>query len=130
MTLVDTSSQIQLLGGILSEFFTLLDSEIRTHSPKERYLIVYIENSAPMARNVLSTTRSGQIVVTRASIMKRLNTKRLSRIIKNVEASLETQELSLSAEEKADLIVSLYRLADKEGRIPDRMTTDRLVWLA
>ena len=84
-----------------------------------------------MARNVLSTTRSGQIVVTRASIMlKRLNTKRLSRIIKNVEASLETQELSLSAEEKADLIVSLYRLADKEGRIPDRMTTDRLVWLA
>lgn len=62
--------------------------------------------------------------------MNRLNTKRLSRIIKNVEASLETQELSLSAEEKAELIVNLYRIADKEGRIPDRMTTDRLVWLA
>ena len=62
--------------------------------------------------------------------MNRLNTKRLSRIIKNVEASLETQELSLSAEETAELIVNLYRIADKEGRIPDRMTTDRLVWLA
>ena len=62
--------------------------------------------------------------------MKRLNARRLSRIIKNVEASLETQELSLTAEEKAQLIVDLYRLADKEGRIPDRMTTDRLVWLA
>ena len=33
--------------------------------------------------------------------MNRLNTKRLSRIIKNVEASLETQELSLSAEGKS-----------------------------
>ena len=62
--------------------------------------------------------------------MKRLNARRLSRIIKNVEASLETQELSLTAEEKAQLIVNLYQLADKEGRIPDRMTTDRLVWLA
>ena len=62
--------------------------------------------------------------------MSRLNTKRLSRIIKNVETSLETQELSLSAEEKAELIVNLYRIADEEGRIPDRMTTDRLVWLA
>ena len=40
--------------------------------------------------------------------MSRLNTKRLSRIIKNVETSLETQELSLSAEEKAELIVNLY----------------------
>lgn len=71
-----------------------------------------------------------KIVGVRSAKMNRLNTKRLSRIIKNVEASLETQELSLSAEEKAELIVNLYRIADKEGRIPDRMTTDRLVWLA
>ena len=47
--------------------------------------------------------------------MKRLNARRLSRIIKNVEASLETQELSLTAEEKAQLIVDLYRASGQGG---------------
>ena len=79
---------------------------------------------------MLSYPRIAKFIEVGSANMNRLNTKRLSRIIKNVEASLETQELSLSAEEKAELIVNLYRIADKEGRIPDRMTTDRLVWLA
>ena len=79
---------------------------------------------------MLSYHRIAKFIEVGSANMNRLNTKRLSRIIKNVEASLETQELSLSAEEKAELIVNLYRIADKEGRIPDRMTTDRLVWLA
>jgi len=59
-----------------------------------------------------------------------MDSRRLSRIIRNVEQSLESQELSLSAEEKADLIADLYERSDRDGRIPDKMTTDRLVWLA
>jgi len=59
-----------------------------------------------------------------------MDSRKFSRIIRNVEQSLESQELSLSAEEKVDLITDLYERADRDGRIPDKMTTDRLVWLA
>jgi len=59
-----------------------------------------------------------------------MNNKQLTRIIHNVEQSLDSQELSLSPKEKASLIVDLYEQANREGRIPNKMTTDRLVWLA
>ena len=59
-----------------------------------------------------------------------MDSRKLSRIIRNVEQSLECQDLSISAEEKAALIVKLYERADKDGQIPDKITTDRLVWLA
>ena len=59
-----------------------------------------------------------------------MNNRQLTRIIRNVEQSLDSQELSLSPKEKASLIVDLYEQANREGRIPNKMTTDRLVWLA
>jgi hypothetical protein len=59
-----------------------------------------------------------------------MNNKQLTRIIHNVEQSLDSQELSLSPKEKASLIVDLYEQANREGKIPNKMTTDRLVWLA
>ncbi len=62
--------------------------------------------------------------------MKKLDARRLASIIHNVESSLEAQELSLAPEQKAKLIASLYGLAHQQGRVPDKMTTDRMVWLA
>jgi hypothetical protein len=59
-----------------------------------------------------------------------MNNRQLTRIIRNIEQSLDSQELSLSPKEKASLIVDLYEQANREGRIPNKMTTDRLVWLA
>ena len=59
-----------------------------------------------------------------------VDTERLKCIIRNVENSLERQELSLSPSKKADLITHLYTLSNQERNIPDKMTTDRLVWMA
>ena len=59
----------------------------------------------------------------------RMDCTTLACIIRNVEESLELQDISMSAEKKALLIVKLCALAESSGTVPDALATDRLAWM-
>ena len=49
--------------------------------------------------------------------------------IREVENSLELQDLAMTAEQKAVLIVQLYKITERDGFLPSTVTIDRLAWL-